>query len=52
MCHGGKKSKVQLTVLLCGNADEYEKLPPLIIGEFKKRKTLLQNQKKLPCTSQ
>ncbi|GBM59485.1 Cytosolic purine 5'-nucleotidase [Araneus ventricosus] len=44
-CCGGKKSKVQLTVL-CANADGYKKLPPLIIGKpknpryFKNVKTL------------
>ncbi|GBN15367.1 Tigger transposable element-derived protein 6 [Araneus ventricosus] len=32
-CHGGKKSKVRLTVLLCANADGSEKLPLLIIGK-------------------
>ncbi|GBM01524.1 Tigger transposable element-derived protein 6 [Araneus ventricosus] len=32
-CHGGKKSKVRLTVLLCANAYGSEKLPPLIIGK-------------------
>jgi len=35
-CHGGKKSKQRLTVLLGANADGRDKLRPLIIGKFKK----------------
>ncbi|GBO12743.1 Tigger transposable element-derived protein 6 [Araneus ventricosus] len=46
-CHGGKKSKVRLTVLLCANADGSEKLPPLIIGKSKKPRCF-KNVKTLP----
>ncbi|GBO42627.1 Tigger transposable element-derived protein 4 [Araneus ventricosus] len=46
-CHGGKKSKVRLTVLLCANADGSEKLPPLIIGKSKKP-CYFKNVKTLP----
>ncbi|GBN52936.1 Tigger transposable element-derived protein 4 [Araneus ventricosus] len=46
-CHGGKKSKVRLTVLLCANADGSEKLPPLIIGKSKKPR-FFKNVKALP----
>ncbi|GBM08001.1 Tigger transposable element-derived protein 6 [Araneus ventricosus] len=47
-CHGGKKSKERLTVLLCSNADCSEKFPPLVIGRSKKLRCL-KNVKKLPC---
>ncbi|GBO27638.1 Tigger transposable element-derived protein 6 [Araneus ventricosus] len=46
-CHGGKKSKVRLTVLLCANADGFEKLFPLIIGKSKKSRCF-KNVKALP----
>ena len=32
-CHGGKMSKLRLTVLLCCNSDGSEKLTPLVIGK-------------------
>lgn len=35
-CHGGKLSKVRLTVLLITNSDGSEKLPPLVIGKSAK----------------
>lgn len=34
-CHGGKKSKIRVTVLLTTNADGSDKLPPLVIGKSK-----------------
>lgn len=46
-CHGGKKSKERLTVLLCANADGSEKLPPLVIGKFAKPRCF-KNVKSLP----
>ncbi|GBO13561.1 Tigger transposable element-derived protein 6, partial [Araneus ventricosus] len=46
-CHGGKKSKVRLTVLLCANTDGFEKLFPLIIGKSKKSHCF-KNVKALP----
>lgn len=45
-CHGGKRSKIRLTVLLAANSDGSEKLPPYVIGKsanprcFKNIKTL------------
>ncbi|GBL94401.1 Tigger transposable element-derived protein 4 [Araneus ventricosus] len=47
-CHGGKKSKVRLTVLLCANEIGPEKLPPLIIGKSKKPRCF-KNAKTLPA---
>jgi hypothetical protein len=35
-CHGGMKSKQRVTVLLGCNADDTEKLPPLVIGKYNK----------------
>ena len=35
-CHGGKKSKERLSLLLCTNMDGSEKLPLLAIGKFAK----------------
>lgn len=35
-CHGGKLSKMRLTVLLCTNADGSNKLTPLVIGNARK----------------
>nr|XP_037272721.1 tigger transposable element-derived protein 4-like [Rhipicephalus microplus] len=35
-CHGGKRSKERLTVLLCTNEDCSENLPALVIGKFAK----------------
>ena len=35
-CHGGKKSKERLSLLLCANMDGSEKLPFLAIGKFAK----------------
>lgn len=32
-CHGGKMSKLRLTVLLCCNCDGSEKLTPLVVGK-------------------
>lgn len=32
-CHGGKMSKLRLTVLLCCNSDGSEKLTPLVVGK-------------------
>lgn len=32
-CHGGKKSKLRITVLLAANSDGSEKLPPYVIGK-------------------
>ncbi|KAM7309622.1 tigger transposable element-derived protein 6 [Ixodes scapularis] len=32
-CHGGKQSKVRITVLLRANMDSSEKVPPLVIGK-------------------
>lgn len=46
-CHGGKRSKERLTVLLCANADGTEKLPPLVIGKFAKPRCF-KNVKTLP----
>ncbi|GBN25987.1 Tigger transposable element-derived protein 6 [Araneus ventricosus] len=45
--HGGKKSKVRLTVILCVNADGSEKLPPLIIGKSQKPRCF-KNVKTIP----
>lgn len=39
MCEGGKKSKGRVTVLLCCNADETEKLQPTVIGKFWKSRS-------------
>lgn len=33
-CHGGKRSKERLTVVLCANMDGTDKLKPLVIGKF------------------
>ena len=35
-CHGGKKSKKRITLLLGANANGTEKLDPLVIGKFAK----------------
>ncbi|GBN85688.1 hypothetical protein AVEN_156698-1 [Araneus ventricosus] len=35
-CHGGKQSKLRVTVLLAANQSGKEKLPPLVIGRSKK----------------
>ncbi|GBM38002.1 Tigger transposable element-derived protein 4 [Araneus ventricosus] len=35
-CHGGKQSKLHMTVLLAANQNDKEKLPPLMIGQSKK----------------
>jgi hypothetical protein len=35
-CHGGKKSKEHLTVLLCSHAKGSEKLKPLVVRKFAK----------------
>lgn len=35
-CHGGKLSKLRLTVLICTNADGSEKITPLVVGKSKK----------------
>ncbi|GBN33203.1 Tigger transposable element-derived protein 4 [Araneus ventricosus] len=35
-CHGGKQSKLRVTVLLAANQSGKEKLPPLKIGRSKK----------------
>lgn len=32
-CHGGKQSKLRITVLLCANMDGSEKLPVFVIGK-------------------
>ncbi|XP_037290737.2 tigger transposable element-derived protein 4 [Rhipicephalus microplus] len=47
-CHGGKRSKERLTVLLCANEDGSEKLPALVIGKFEKPRCF-KNLKRLPC---
>ena len=33
-CHGGKRSKERITVMLCSNMDGSEKIQPLVIGKF------------------
>lgn len=43
-CHGGKKSKERVTVLLAVNADGSEKLPPLVIGKFQKPRCFKNNR--------
>lgn len=35
-CHGGKRSKERVTLLLCSNMDGSEKLKPVMIGKSKK----------------
>ena len=40
LCHGGKKNKIDVTVLLATNADESDKLPPLVIGKSKNPRCL------------
>ena len=47
-CHGGKKNKERLTVLLGANMDGSEKLPILVVGKSKKPRCF-QNVKSLPC---
>ena len=39
-CHGGKHSKKRLTVLLCCNVNDSEKLPPIVIRKCKKLQCL------------
>jgi hypothetical protein len=36
LCHGGKRSKDRVSVLLCANINGMEKLKPLVIGKSKK----------------
>lgn len=48
-CHGGKKSKDRLTVLLCANADGSDKMTPLIIGKSQKPRCF-KNVKTLPVS--
>ena len=36
-CHGGKKSKERLTVMVCANMAGSEKMPLLVIGKSNKR---------------
>ncbi|GBN35605.1 Tigger transposable element-derived protein 6 [Araneus ventricosus] len=35
-CHGGNQSKLRVTMLLAANKSGKEKLPPLMIGRYKK----------------
>lgn len=46
-CHGVKKSKDRLTLLLCTNSDGSEKLTPFVIGKYKKPRCF-KNIKTLP----
>ena len=46
-CHGGKKAKDRLTVLLCSNADGSDKMTPLVIGKSRKPRCL-KNVKAIP----
>lgn len=46
-CHGGKKAKDRLTVLLCANADGSDKMTPLLIGKSRKPRCF-KNVKTLP----
>lgn len=46
-CHGGKRSKERITVLLGANMDGSEKLKPLVIGKFKNPRCF-KNVKSLP----
>ncbi|GBN15127.1 hypothetical protein AVEN_160917-1 [Araneus ventricosus] len=39
-CHGGKQSKLRVTVLLATNESGKEKLPPPMIGLSKKAETM------------
>ena len=39
-CHGGKKSKERISLLVCSNMDGSEKLPLLVIGKFAKPRCL------------
>lgn len=46
--HGGKRSKEQITVLLCCNMDGSEKLKPLVIGKSANPRCF-KNMKSFPC---
>ncbi|XP_064468534.1 tigger transposable element-derived protein 6-like [Ornithodoros turicata] len=46
-CHGGKQSKLRITVLLCTNMDGSDKRAPLVIGYSKKPRSF-SNAKRLP----
>ena len=48
-CSGGKLSKERLTVLLCANSDDSEKLPPLVLGKSVKPHCF-KNVKTFPCS--
>lgn len=48
-CHGGKRSKQRLTVLLAANMDGSEKLPLLVIGKYRKPRCF-KHVKNLPTT--
>ncbi|XP_064462141.1 tigger transposable element-derived protein 6-like [Ornithodoros turicata] len=46
-CHGGKQSKLRITVLMCTNMDGSDKRAPLVIGYSKKPRSF-SNAKRLP----
>lgn len=48
-CHGGKQSKLRISVLLCVNMDGSDKRTPLVIGKSKKPRCLA-NSRKLNVT--
>lgn len=48
-CHGGKRSKERVTVLVCGNADGSDKWPLWVIGKAKNPRCF-KNIRNLPCT--
>jgi DNA-binding Lrp family transcriptional regulator len=48
-CHGAKRSKERLTVLLCCNESGTEKLTPLVIGKYKHPRCF-KHVLTLPCT--
>jgi hypothetical protein len=48
-CHGGKRNKDTITVLVCANVDGCEKLPLLVIGKSEKRRCF-KHMKSMSCT--
>jgi hypothetical protein len=48
-CHGGKRSKDRITVLVCTNMDGSEKMPLLVNGKSEKLRCF-KHVKPMPCT--
>lgn len=48
-CHGGKRSKERITVLVCANMDGSEKWPLLVVGKAEKPRCF-KNVRTIPCT--